>query len=45
MIDTVMRASSRGAGTLFITNDVLVNPYDTLPNYWAEEVKRAAGAE
>jgi hypothetical protein len=45
MADTVTRAASRGAGSLFVTNDVLVNPYDSLPNYWSEEVRRAANAD
>jgi hypothetical protein len=35
-------AAARGASNLFVTSDKLVNPYDTLPSYWSDEVNRAA---
>jgi hypothetical protein len=34
------QATARGAGAVFITDDLLrPNPWDTLPTYWAEEVQ------
>lgn len=32
----VRLASSRNVGTLYVTDDVLANPYDRLPTYWNE---------
>lgn len=34
MPKVVALAKSRGAGLLYVTNDVMANPYDTLPSYW-----------
>lgn len=31
-------ARSRNAGYVYVTNDVLDNPYDALPGYWSREV-------
>jgi hypothetical protein len=43
-------AAARNAGMVFITDDILPNPYDTLPAYWDQEVAavesfRVAGVE
>jgi len=39
----IFNAAKRlGAGNLFVTDDVLPNPFDTLPPYWAQETKAAA---
>lgn len=35
-------AAARGAGAIFVNGDKLPNPYDTLPNYWKDEVGAAA---
>jgi hypothetical protein len=35
-------AASRRAGNLFITSDMLPNPYDTLPSYWSDEASGVA---
>jgi spherulation-specific family 4 protein len=35
MPSTVALAKSRGAGLLYVTDDVMPNPYDTLPSYWS----------
>ena len=35
-------AVSRNAGGIYITNDVLSNPWDTLPSNWADEVAAVA---
>ena len=32
-------AVQRGAGAVYLTDDVLDNPFDRLPGYWAEEVQ------
>ena len=38
MLQSVLELSrQRNAGYVFVTDDVLVNPYDTLPPYWANE--------
>lgn len=29
---------SRNAGMIYITNDILANPWDSLPSYWATEL-------
>ncbi len=36
------RALAYNAGGIYITNDVLGNPWDTLPSYWSAEVARVA---
>ena len=38
MIDAIDLAIERGIGHIFITNDMLSNPYDKLPSYWALEI-------
>ena len=38
MSNYVGLAVSRNAGWIYITDDVLPNPYDTLPAYWTNEV-------
>ena len=38
MTNDVQLAASRNAGFIFVTADVLPNPWDTLPGYWAAEV-------
>lgn len=43
MEDYVNLARSRNIGYVFITDDVLPNPWDTLPAYWEDEVAFVAG--
>lgn len=43
MADIVALAAMRGTGYLYVTNDLLPNPWDTLPPYWAAEVSAVAG--
>jgi len=38
MSNDVATALSRNAGWIYITDDTLSNPYDTLPSYWTNEV-------
>jgi hypothetical protein len=38
MRDLVSQAAQRNVGYLYITNDVLPNPWDQLPSYWLAEV-------
>lgn len=38
MLDLVQLAATRNAGYLYITDDTLDNPWDTLPAYWNEQV-------
>ena len=38
MIDAIDLAKLRGIGHIFITDDMLSNPYDNLPTYWALEI-------
>jgi Spherulation-specific family 4 len=38
MRDLVKQAAQRNVGYLYITNDVLPNPWDQLPSYWLAEV-------
>jgi len=35
-------AAARNAGLIFVTDDVMSNPYDTLPAYWNQEVSAVA---
>lgn len=42
MADIVALAAMRQAGCLFVTNDLLPNPWDTLPPYWEAEVALVA---
>ncbi len=38
MLANVALAADRNVGYLYITNDILTNPWDTLPQYWNAEV-------
>ena len=38
MLAHVALAADRNVGYLYITNDILTNPWDTLPQYWNAEV-------
>ena len=38
MTNTVLLAVQRNVGWIFVTHDVLPNPWDTLPPYWDAEV-------
>jgi hypothetical protein len=38
MTNYVNLAVSRNAGWIYVTDDVLPNPWDTLPSYWTNEV-------
>lgn len=38
MLANVALAADRNVGYLYITNDILLNPWDTLPYYWNAEV-------
>jgi len=40
MANTVALSETRGAGYIYVTDDVMANPYDTLPpvDYWAAEL-------
>jgi hypothetical protein len=42
MADYVSLARSRNAGLVYITDDALPNPWNTLPGYWDEEVAAVA---
>jgi hypothetical protein len=33
----VRRARTRGAGSIYVTDDTLPNPYDSLPSYYLTE--------
>ena len=37
-----MRFITRSTGGIYITNDVMNNPWDTLPSYWQAEVDAVA---
>lgn len=43
MLADVSRAITRNAGYVYLTSDVLVNPYDVLPDYWFQEVEASIG--
>lgn len=39
MKDAILtKSKSRNAGNVYVTNDVLPNPWDTLPSYWSTEL-------
>lgn len=38
MTNAIRLAVERNAGNVYVTNDVLLNPWDTLPTYWNEEL-------
>jgi hypothetical protein len=46
MAQATALSKTRGAGYIYVTDDVLSNPYDTLPppDYWAAELATMAGA-
>ena len=41
MTDDLVRAVERNAGGIYVTNDVLNNPWDTLPTFWQAEIAAA----
>ena len=42
MLNAVVLAKHNNAGYVFVADDVLPNPWDTLPAYWADEVRAIA---
>ena len=40
MQKAVALSKTRNVGYIFVTNDVLNNPWDTMPSYWSTEVKQ-----
>jgi len=42
MEDHLVRAVQRNAGGIYVTNDALSNPWDSLPSYWQAEVNAIA---
>ncbi len=42
MLGDIDLALARNAGMVFVTDDSLPNPYDTLPSYWEAEVAKLA---
>lgn len=43
MADIMSLAIKRKAGYVYVTDDVLNNPYDMIPSYWTEQVEAALG--
>jgi hypothetical protein len=43
LANTVALSKARNAGYLYVTDDDLPNPYDTLPGYWTAEVAAVSG--
>jgi chitodextrinase len=41
MAEALRLGKERGAGYLYVTPDVLANPWDTLPDYWEAELDEA----
>lgn len=41
---TLRLAQARGAGRVYVTNDTLPNPWDTLPPYWAQQTGALAAS-
>lgn len=41
--DVLAEVRARGVGWAYVTDDDLPNPWDTLPPYWADELRLAAG--
>ena len=39
MKNAISLAKKRNAANVFVTNDVLPNPWDTLPGYWSQELQ------
>ena len=44
MATVLAQSAARGAGYVYITNDVLSNPWDSLPSYWTTEVSQVTQA-
>jgi len=44
MPSAISLSRSRHAGWVYVTDDVLANPWDTLPPYWSAEVAEVGGA-
>jgi hypothetical protein len=42
MEEHLQLAITRGTGGIYVTNDVMNNPWDTLPSYWQAEVNAVA---
>lgn len=42
MYNAIDLALARGIGSLFVTDDLLLNPWDSLPSYWSLEVDHLA---
>ncbi|QDT71383.1 spherulation-specific family 4 protein [Lacipirellula limnantheis] len=42
MVDFLNLAVSRNVGGIYVTDDVMNNPWDTLPSYWQQEVDAVA---
>jgi Spherulation-specific family 4 len=40
---TIDQAGKNNAGVVFVTNDTLPNPYDSVPSYWSQELKLLRG--
>lgn len=38
MNNAIELAVKRNAGTIYVTDDVLPNPWDTLPTYWTNKL-------
>ena len=38
MKNAIKLSQQRNAGNIYVTNDVLPNPWDTLPSYWSSEL-------
>jgi len=41
--DVLAQVRARGVGWAYVTDDDLPNPWDTLPPYWSDELRLAAG--
>jgi hypothetical protein len=42
MAEFIALAAERNVGGIYVTNDVMANPWDTLPSYWQAEVDAVA---
>ncbi|MFI7613757.1 spherulation-specific family 4 protein [Nonomuraea terrae] len=45
MTEALRLGEQRGAGYMYLTPDVLANPWDTLPDYWQAELDAARSAD
>lgn len=43
MKEEVEKAKEAGIGWIYVTDDVLPNPWDTLPSYWEAEIAAIQG--